>query len=159
MAIGVSSVTFSAGFLPSRRKPTSVSTRRCALAARHLLDGRGQRRRRGPAASASGSASKPMITTLPVRLRALSASIAPSAMSSLAATITSGGFGHAGERRFGHRQALGAVEAGGLLEDDLVLVRRLVEDVVQALVAVDGRAGAGLALQVHDRWRRSGTSS
>src|SRR5208282_768930 len=41
-------------------------------------------------ASASGRASKPMITT-PLRLRALTASKAPSAMSSLAALITCGG--------------------------------------------------------------------
>ena len=88
---------------------------------------------------------------MPLRLRALTASIAPSAMSSLAATITSGGSFMRGERRFGHRQALGAVEAGRLLEDDLVFVAGLVEHVVQALVAVDRRARARLALQVDDR--------
>ena len=62
-------------------------------------------------ARASGRASKPISAILPARLRAFTASIAPRAMSSLAATITSGGVGHAGERRFGHGQALLAVEA------------------------------------------------
>ena len=55
-----------------------------------------------------------------------------------------------GEAGLGDRQRLGAGEVGGLLEDDLVLVLDRVEDVVDALVAVDRRAGAGLALQVED---------
>src|ERR1700722_17130017 len=55
-----------------------------------------------------------------------------------------------GKRRLGDRQALGAVEARGLLEDDLVLVLRLVEHVVQTLVAIDRRACARLALQVDE---------
>ena len=70
-------------------------------------------------------------------------------MSSLAQTITSG-LPLAGEAGLGDRQRLGAGEVGGLLEDDLVLVLHRVEDVVDALVAVDRRAGAGLALQVED---------
>ncbi len=56
----------------------------------------------------------------------------------------------AAEAGLGDREALGAGEVGGLLEDDLVLVLDRVEDVVDALVAVDGGAGAGLALQVDD---------
>ena len=43
---------------------------------------------------------------------------------------------------------LGTGEVGSLLEDDLVLVGHAVEHVVDALVAVDRRAGAGLALQM-----------
>ena len=65
--------------------------------------------------------------------------------------MTCGGVAHAGERGLGDREAVVAVEVGGLLEHDLVLVPRLVEHVVQALVAVDRRARAGLALQVDDR--------
>src|SRR4051794_33347188 len=57
---------------------------------------------------------------------------------------------HAGEQRLGDREALVAGEVRGLLGQHLVLVLVLVDDVVQALVAVDGRRGAGLALQVDD---------
>src|ERR1700722_450163 len=57
---------------------------------------------------------------------------------------------HAGKRRLGDREALGAVEACRLLEHDLVLVGRLIEHVVEALVAVDCRARARLALQIDD---------
>ena len=69
-------------------------------------------------------------------------------MSSLAATITSGGSLMPGEPGLGHREALVAVELGGLLEHERVFVGMLVEDVVDAGVAVDRRARAGLALQV-----------
>ena len=105
-------------------------------------------RRRAPLASASGSASKPMIAmSSPCSCTTCSA---PSAMSSLAATITSGGEFEAGEDRLGHRGAFLALEVRGLLGDDHVLVLHRVEHVVHALVAVDRRAGAGLALQVDD---------
>jgi len=75
-------------------------------------------------------------------------------MSSLAQAITSAaGPGRRG--RFGHGQRLVTGEVGRLLEDELVLVLVLVEDVVQALVAVDGRAGAGLAPANGRWWPRS----
>ena len=65
--------------------------------------------------------------------------------------MTCGGALHAGQRRFGYRKAFVALKVAGLLEDNLVFVARLVEHVVQALVTVDRRTGAGLALQVDDR--------
>src|ERR1700722_303624 len=55
---------------------------------------------------------------------------------------------HAGKRRLGDREAFGAVKACRLLEDDFVFVRCLIEHVVQALVAVNRRARARLALQI-----------
>src|SRR5439155_4775471 len=62
-----------------------------------------------------------------------------------------GRFGEGRKSRFGDGQALVAGKPGGLLEDDLVFVLHRVEHIVKALVAVDRRRGAGLALQVDDR--------
>ncbi len=56
--------------------------------------------------------------------------------------------GEPGEPRLGHREALVAGEIGGLLEHERVLLGVLVEHVVDAGVAVDRRARAGLALEV-----------
>ena len=71
-------------------------------------------------ASASGSASKPMIAmSSPCSCTTCSA---PSAMSSFAATITSGGDVEPGEDRLGHRRPLLAHEVRRLLGDEHVLV-------------------------------------
>ena len=60
------------------------------------------------------------------------------------------GFFQPGQAGFGHREGFIPAEVGGLLEDDGILVRHLIEDVVDTLVAVDAGAGAGLTLQVED---------
>ena len=74
-------------------------------------------------ASASGKASKPISLTLPRRLRAFSACKAPERHVVIGADDDVGRGLHAVERRFGHRKALGAIEAGGVLEHELVFAR------------------------------------
>src|ERR1700677_2602049 len=89
IATGVNSVICCAGLVPSLRKLVRISTPvalclagNCSIVAvispSRILP------------RVSGSASKPMMA-MPLRLRALTASSAPSAMSSLPATITCGG--------------------------------------------------------------------
>src|SRR5271166_5036843 len=91
MAIGVSRITCWSGFLPSRRNATKAWSAprtwppgNCSIVPVRL-----------PALicpSASGKASKPISFTFPRRSRAFRASSAPSAISSFAQTMTSGGF-------------------------------------------------------------------
>src|SRR6516162_7303678 len=57
---------------------------------------------------------------------------------------------HARKGRLSHGEALRAIEAGGVFEDEFVFVLGLIEDIVQAFVAVDGGARTGLTLKVHD---------
>src|SRR5574337_1574833 len=89
IATGVMRLTWFSGFLPLLTKSAARSTPQalclpgnCSIVAVSSPS--------RTLASASGSASKPMIA-IPLRLRAFTASIAPSAMSSLAQTMTCGG--------------------------------------------------------------------
>src|SRR3981081_4630841 len=56
---------------------------------------------------------------------------------------------HARQGRLSHAEALRSIEAGGVFKDDFVFVLGLIQDVVQPLVAIDGRARTRLPLEVH----------
>src|SRR5262249_10946238 len=47
---------------------------------------------------------------------------------------------HACKGRLSHREALRAIEAGGVFEDEFIFVLGLIEDIMQPFVAVDSRA-------------------
>jgi hypothetical protein len=53
---------------------------------------------------------------------------------------------HPRQRRFRHRQALGAIEVGRVFEDELVFVASLIQHIMEAVAALESRARAGLAL-------------
>ena len=127
-----------------------------ALAARELLD-RGEQPAVADDASASGSASKPMIAIVePLRLAPPPARRAPCRRwrrrSRPAARPCRRGSPRSPTRP--RRAAKFAVCSTTILYLSFTGSSTL----CSALVAVDRRAGAGLALQVDDAWRRPGTA-